>query len=398
MELPKNLTQIGESNPHCKIYVEDYVFSYLKQLNPLARDKGMAVALYGVKKEEAGISYLFLYGGCGLHFLQKESRHLSQAVMQEVEKQRKLYFSAYEFLAYCMLDGEVPEGFHVYEQGICRYITGYARFYEKNDSMLAFMVSGRREEAQPEVVEQEKYEEVRKRQEERRALAEHKGGHAEGMGRETNIRSIYRQPSAATGSLRGMRWSVAAVFAMLCVVGLYTLGEGENKGDLQAAARQLFDSVTEQQIPDMLEAASGATQAGTIVAEDNLTDAILKENEDLGTAAVSGSDVINQGTPLASAAPSTEPGQSESQSPAPTAAPAPVPAAEPTPVPTPAPTAEPTPAPTVAPVSYTVKTGDTLLGICLEKYGSDSRMADICRLNEIDDPDRIKVGQKILLP
>lgn len=39
MELPKNITQIGETNPHCKIYVEDYVISYIRQLNQYARDR-----------------------------------------------------------------------------------------------------------------------------------------------------------------------------------------------------------------------------------------------------------------------------------------------------------------------------------------------------------------------
>ena len=100
MELPKNITQIGETNPPCKIYVEDYVISYIRQLNQYAREKGLAVALYGTKREEGEITYLFLYGACKLNFLQRECRHLSQAVCQEVEKQRRKYFSDYVFLGY----------------------------------------------------------------------------------------------------------------------------------------------------------------------------------------------------------------------------------------------------------------------------------------------------------
>ena len=104
MQLPKIVTQIGESNPHCKVYVEDYVISYMKQLNQYARDKSMAVGLYGVRKEEAGVTYLFFYGAGRLNFLQKECRHLSQAVLQEAEKQRKRYFQDYVFLGYRLLD------------------------------------------------------------------------------------------------------------------------------------------------------------------------------------------------------------------------------------------------------------------------------------------------------
>ena len=87
---------------------------------------------------------------------------------------------------------------------------------------------------------------------------------------------------------------------------------------------------------------------------------------------------------------------------APTNEPSPEPTQEPTPEPTQEPSPEPTPEPTVAPtpepVSYTVKRGDTLIGICLAKYGSDKRVAEICSLNGISNPDDIKEGQKILLP
>ena len=121
MDLPKNITQIGEINRSCKIYVEDYVVSYIKQLNGHALDKELAVGMYGVRREEGGITYLFFYGACKLNFLQRETRHLSQAVLQEAEKTRKKYFAEYDFLGYRLLNGEMVEGFHVYEQGVCRY-------------------------------------------------------------------------------------------------------------------------------------------------------------------------------------------------------------------------------------------------------------------------------------
>ena len=33
MELPRNITQVGETDRNCKIYVEDYVVSYMRQMN-----------------------------------------------------------------------------------------------------------------------------------------------------------------------------------------------------------------------------------------------------------------------------------------------------------------------------------------------------------------------------
>ena len=64
MELPKNITQIGEADKHCRIYVEDYVVSYIKQMNGMAQNKDIAIALYGRKTAEDGVAYLFAYGSC----------------------------------------------------------------------------------------------------------------------------------------------------------------------------------------------------------------------------------------------------------------------------------------------------------------------------------------------
>lgn len=168
MELPKNITQIGESDARCKVYVEDYVISYIKQMNQLAENKRVVIALYGIRRDENDISYVFFYGACRITSIQKEIRHLSQAQNQEIEKLRKRYFPGYQFLGYRLLNGEMVEGFHICEQNACRYISGYACFYEKNDAMLAYMLESRKEEAVPEAVDQEKYERVKQRQQERR--------------------------------------------------------------------------------------------------------------------------------------------------------------------------------------------------------------------------------------
>lgn len=382
MELPKNITQIGEANNRCKIYVEDYVISYMKQLNHLARDKDMAVALYGVQKEENNVSYFFLYGACKLNFLQRETRHLSQAQQQEIEKCRERYFRNYTFLGYRVLNGEMIEGFHLCEQGICRYIPGYSQFYEKNESMLAYMLDVSGEKA-PEVVEQEKYDIVRKRQDERRALHEETVFH----------KPIQESVSKGSGSLRGMRLAVVSVFALLCLVGVSSMNGEEI--DLQTMAKQVLKGVMEQQIPD-------AVPEDTLIAEDKLTEAILQENE-----AVPVSGMAEVATQEAEPVPA-EPAQAESVSaeavqvvsePMETTQPEPVQAevmqqepevdveviAEPE-------------VPVTEPVSYIIKEGDTLIAISLRQYGNDMKVREICSLNQIDDPDDIKVGQKILLP
>ncbi|MCM1065127.1 MAG: LysM peptidoglycan-binding domain-containing protein [Eubacterium sp.] len=373
MELPKNITQIGESDKFCKIYAEDYVVSYLKQLNRVAGDKNLAVALYGIRKEEDGISYLFLYGAAKLNFLQRESRHLSQAVQQEAEKLRQRYFREYGFLGYKILNGEMIEGFQICDQGVCRYISGYAQFYEKNDSMLAYMLEQRQEDAMPEQVEQEKYDMVKRRQEERRLQAELEK-------RQSGRREKPAKDKPSGGNLRRMKYSAAIVFAFLCVAGLATVNNGNGLSDLQAAARRMIENVSQQQIPDAVEVGNFSAEAGTVVAEEKLAEAIKMEND------------------AAASAPAVQTPQPESSSEPGSAAATPEPTVMPTPGSTPTPTPDLTPEPSSEPTAYVIKRGDTLIGICMTVYGSDARLREVCELNDIGDPDDIKVGQKILLP
>ena len=62
MELPKNTTQIGEADKHCRVYVEDYVVSYIKQMNGMAQNKDIAIALYGRRTTECGLSVRLWFG------------------------------------------------------------------------------------------------------------------------------------------------------------------------------------------------------------------------------------------------------------------------------------------------------------------------------------------------
>ena len=398
MELPKNITQIGEADKHCRIYVEDYVVSYIKQMNGMAQNKDIAIALYGRKTEEDGVTYLFAYGSAKLNFLQKPVRHLSQAQEQEIEKLRKKYFPEMTFLGYQILNGEMVEGFRICEQEICRYVAGYAQFYEKNDSMLAYMLENREEEAEPEKVDQEKYEVVKKRQEERRQRQE--SGHASRAAGHTENTSVeYRRAAATrrkepdniipmpTVGLRRMKMAATGVFVLLCVMALALMRQ-ENTGEsLEETARQAMSSLMEQKLPDVVEEQN---QVSTLVAEDKLEAALRQENNAVAENATVTAETTVPETVVTEAAVDTTTEVTEEPRP------------EATPEPTPEVTAEPeasqTQATVAQPTAYTIKKGDTLIGISLRNYGSNTKVSEICALNGITDPDDIKIGQEILLP
>ncbi|MBR4731338.1 MAG: LysM peptidoglycan-binding domain-containing protein [Lachnospiraceae bacterium] len=444
MDLPKNITQIGEADASCKIYVEDYVVSYLKQLNPLARDKTMAAALYGRRKTEENKSFLFVYGAGKLDFIQKETKHLSQAQLQEIERIRRQYFQDYEFLGYRILDGEMVDGFHVREQDVCRYVSGYAQFYEKNEAMLSYMLESRQAEATPEAVNYEKYEAARGRQEKRRAKyvkhGEEKGGE------DTSVR-------ARKG---GMQVAVAALLTLLCALGLAMNSSVlEGKG---FSWDRLKEEFLERKLPEGTELASAGSVTGGALGQglNEASGQALDETWDEEILAASGR-VANEEILVASGEKTTDESKvtkgktaddetgtaSEKESgeevevkqshPAEgegLKAPETSTVEETTPVATEASEARGTDknaqnadngardtdknaqdaqaAETAGEIieeeekkkqsTYVVQAGDTLTGISIRTYGSEKYIGQICKLNSIKNPDEIKVGQKILLP
>ena len=387
MDLPKNIVQIGEIDKTCKVYIEDFCFSYLKQLNVQASSKHIAVALYGSSREEEGISYLFVYCACRVLFLEKDTKYLPQAALQDIEKQRKRYFAEYSFLGYHILDGEMMEGIHAFDHGTCRYVGGYARFYEKNEKMLQYMLSEKKGEAPSEEVSVEKYEAVRKRQEERKRQVEAFQRQKERR-RET---AVHRNPAPEKNA--GMRFAGTAAVLALGVGGAFFAG---NSGQLQGlfqAAKQTLANITERQLPEAVPVAANAVQVDKIVAEDKLTQAILEENRSEETDSASlqdGEEAMTRESeelPAQSEVPREESGIIPSEA-ASSEEDLPVSAA-----------AEASPSQEARkPTKYTVKRGDTLLDICQTWYGDESRLEEICSMNHITDPNDIKAGQKILLP
>lgn len=462
MELPKNITQIGEADKHCRIYVEDYVVSYIKQMNGIAQNKEIAIALYGRKTVEGGVTYLFAYGSAKLNFLQKTVRHLSQAQEQEIEKLRKKYFSEMTFLGYRILNGEMVEGFYICEQDICRCVEGYAQFYEKNDSMLAYMLENREEEAKPEEVDREKYEVVRKRQEERKRQQEtgcvtrksrdeqqpygewtvyneqrqYEDRQQEGrqsyeskyadmnqqsceglqMRNARNKEKIKREKDNViqmpTVGLRRMKMAATGVFVLLCVVALALMQQESTGESLGEAARQAMNNMMEQRLPD---AAQEPAANSTLVAEDKLEEALRQENGAVSASGTAGTketagnteDTENaqnigdagnaKTTENADAAHPDENSTNETTEASDNSI------AENSTEVTQGATTEPSEAikaqeTAVQPMAYTIQKGDTLIGISLRNYGSNSRVSEICKMNGIKDPDDIKIGQEIFLP
>lgn len=339
MELPKNITQIGEVGGNSRVYVEDYVVSYLKQLNACAEDGVIAVALYGTMQQEQGISYFFVYGACRLEFLQREVKHLSQAQNHEIEKLRKKHFPEYNFIGYRILTGEMIDGFWVHECETCRCVEGFLQFYEKNDAMLAYMLATR-EDVKPEEVCENKYEEIKHRQSLQREA------------HETVV--VPNRPS-----LRKLRYTVAMGFAVLCLFGMATF-QTKNQ---ERTEENSIDPVNSANVQITAE-------KDVIRMEDKLESALRDENMQLQEKL----EVVTEPSALEAEVQEqtvTETSVSEMT------------------------VTEPVVSGSVA---YVIQPGDTLISISIRQYGTDTRVRDICKENHIENPDDIKQGQVIMLP
>lgn len=360
MELPKNIVQIGKPDRTHKIFVEDYVVSYIKQINRDCDNKTVGLALYGKYYEENDCKYYFLYGAAKIEGLLHGGPYLSQMEQEEIADIEKKFFEEYRFLAWCNLKGEPVEGFYVQSQGKGMKVDGYACFYEKNESMLSYMLqTEQKKEAKGQLAVQEQ-----SRSEETSQPVGRGEWKAEDIRKplEQSVkRSVPVKRNAIVRKTEYMKVAAAAVFLVLCVVGVTTLNDYEKLEDLQVAARQIIASMTEQKLPDSPD------DLGTI--SDVSANEVSFESQMQPTVPA---PVELQEKPVVQT-PVENQVQQEVQ-----------------------PAEESVAAP--LPVSYTIAKGDTLISICRQKYGTLERLSEICELNGITNADSIQVGQTILLP
>ena len=172
-KLPKNIRQIGERDQTVRLYLEDYVNTYLKRLFPKGGQDLRAGVLLGTAEERDGLPYLFVDGameveditepGEKVQFTEQAWRKTYQAMEQMFPKRVVLgwflcgapgctlsplnywkehgkYFAGKNQLMYLNggLDGE--EAVYVAgEDGFCR-LRGYSVYYERNQMMQDYMI------------------------------------------------------------------------------------------------------------------------------------------------------------------------------------------------------------------------------------------------------------------
>lgn len=434
LKIPKNVMQIGTGSPNVKLYMEDYVHTFLE------RCQGKETCLaFGQQEEKDGIRYYLIYG------VEKETdfRRGNFPYFQKLERIGKIEKKEASVRFWTVRGEEIQIG-------------GYFIFYEQNEEMQAYMIA-EREQNRPAAVEEERVmEAINARREKRKAEAAADAARGitasrasapntasgrktvlsrlgalkaaaptlNAASRKTAFGTAYQARSGSTGALFPKLCRIGCLVLLLVLVGT-ALTSVNQYSDMKAVSALLAGAVrntkneTENISPGLIveetvgwnssdemaqsAALDEATQADDATgaantamdgeATDNrTTDSVMPDSvmpdsvmpdsvmpdsvmSDSVTADSVMADGQNAVTTDADAESSTARQSASASDSFPQVQEA-----------------------MAHPESYQVQKGDSLIAISRRFYGTDEKVIEICRLNNIKDPNQIQPGQNILLP
>ena len=434
LKIPKNVMQIGTGSPNVKLYMEDYVHTFLE------RCQGKETCLaFGQQEEKDGIRYYLIYG------VEKETdfRRGNFPYFQKLERIGKIEKKEASVRFWTVRGEEIQIG-------------GYFIFYEQNEEMQAYMIA-EREQSRPADVEEERVmEAINARREKRKAEAAADAARGitasrasapntasgrktvlsrlgalkaaaptlNAASRKTAFGTAYQARLGSTGALFPKLCRIGCLVLLLVLVGT-ALTSVNQYPDMKAVSALFAGAVrntkneTENTSPGLIveetvgwnssdemaqsAALDEATQADDAtgaantamdgeVTDNRTTDSVMPDSvmpdsvmpdsvmsDSVTTDSVTTDSVMADGqnavtTDADAAASAVRQSASASDS-----------------------------FPQVQealahPESYQVQKGDSLIAISRRFYGTDEKVIEICRLNNIKDPNQIQPGQNILLP
>lgn len=450
--LPKNIRQIGETDQVARFYMEDYVNTYLKRLYPAGNQTMRAGLLLGTTEQHDGTPYIFVDGALEMEEIETEGEKISfsdsawKKAYQAMEeafpnrtiqgwflcgspssqlsplnywKQHIQYFSGKNQLMYLNHGLEGEEAVYVTSEDGFYRLKGHCIYYERNQLMQDYMITRkdvhRVETGSHETVIKDFRQRMSVKKEE--AMLHHRKTSflgmvcgslsvailAGGVVLVNNYAKMQKMESVLTSVLpQGMSgWSEYAekianepdfiieeikgnVYPTDASQAAAESGSGEASGTGSSISGS---GGAAEGTPGMAEAAAGSSETGSgemttgesgVEASGQRTSGPAASEAKASTESpeleTSGSGSSMAGAPEAEAgagasagAGFAEPGQSlvgfgkGSR-------------------------------------VYEVGPGETLYGICWKEYGDLTQLGEICRLNGLEDENRILAGQELVLP
>lgn len=377
-KLPKNTRQVGDDIGEKKLYIEDYVVTYLNQL---ADQKECARALLlGSIKEENLYPYIFVDAA-----IEVDEFRMDDVQKEEIRKKTESTFGVKEIVGWFVSSKEAPVQYNqelldVYKQvffkenqvlmtadpseeellaffledEILTEQAGYMIYYEKNIPMQNLLIERKQGNPQ-EKVEDDAIHRFRK-----------------------IIKIKKKEKEEEKAEKNGWLNYIASGFLAMTVLALgvtiiYSYDRMKQVEQSLATLTSHVDSQIEY-VTDQTESAEAVAAQIKEKGETEQEESLVVEEEELtGTAiqktAETESEIMTETKTDTETERKTEPEDAVR-----------------------------TANNAGARASYTVKVGDTLAGISEMYYGTLERVQEICDLNGISDQDTILPGQKILLP
>ena len=384
-KLPKNTRQIGEEIGEKKLYVEDYVVTYL---NRLANEKDVARAiLIGTVREQNLYPYIFIDGA-----VEVEDYHMDEKQREEFEKKIEMEFGIRKIMGWFLSSKEGPV---IYNQEV---LDTYRQYFAEENQVL--LVSDPLEEElnaffmeDDMLTEQPGYQiYYEKNLPMQNRLIEKNIGKSREKGAENKDDAIHRfrelvklkktEKETEEEKKNGWLSYIASGFLVMTILalGVTIIYSYDRMKQVEQSLAILSNHVDSQKeyVTDQPESAEEVISHIKDVTEE--TETVSLEDITVEEETFAGTTFWNQ-TEQEKTEPETE-AVSEKET-----------AAE-----TESQDAQNTIGNVTARASYTVKMGDTLAGISQMYYGTTEKVQEICSLNGITDEDPILPGQKILLP
>ena len=395
-KLPKNIRQIGERDQVLKLYVEDYVNTYLKQLRPPKGSDLRVGLLLGSREIHEDVPYVFVDGALEMETVTKEGEKVAftedawKKAYQEVEnrfpkrtvqgwflcgnpgctlnplnywREHSHYFTGKNQLMYLNSGLEGEESVYITSSDGFYKLRGYSIYYERNQMMQDYMI------ARKDVPRAEAGVNDRAIQDFRQKMEERKGEvirHRNTVGALSMMCTALAITVLAGGvamfnnykKMHQMENVIASVLPEGVVrSGLLASGKEDDGKWIEEAAAKVYPS--EETARTETEVTAGEKPAAvtpeTMEERDNETEeTVIKSQAPEG---------VTEETVL----------ENEKST-----------------------SAETVSAPSYK--VYTVGEGETLYGICFKVYHNVNRVDEICRINDLGDQNSIYAGQKLLMP
>lgn len=380
---PKNVKQVGEPKDYKKIFIEDYVHTFLTQYSEEKKSGAQIAVLLGKNERAGGKRHLYIKGAlpvervtekqgkycftekvwgdiylaCEKHFPEQEilgwflsKPGFSVEKTAVLEETHRTYFSGADKVLFMMEPLEHDSGFFGFDGNRFVKQPGYYIYYEKNELMREFLM-----------VKNEQKKNYGTNEKPDVAVA--------------NFRKILqeKQEKNVKRKKQAMSYGMKVAIALVFFVGAVTLKNQTDKIKLmeqqmgndfptQILQETASEEVIVEELPGNVEEEQEILYEEPVVLEEEVEELPVTEEPEVPEVVEEPVEVVE------------EPVEVEEAPVEETIAEAPV------------------------YEEYVVQAGDTLAKICRERYGTDERIGEICALNEISNGDYIQEGEIILLP